>query len=256
MPGLLQVCNHIPLILLQLNRSTFCVYVQCFTEQDSSIVFIYRLYLHFLCSFLPQLHKSTANLIFILCPPVPARYSEAHWSWVHLRWHLPSAVHDCGEICLNLQGPVLNGSHWSTFAWHCDWRSQSAYHGPGDGQTVIHRWDEFDWLTDCHWATGAFPNHLCTAGQRYYVSVSVCVFMVFAWVFTYIAGFTSVGGHTLSVVTNNQAGQIGQAPYLQRLAGLNTPTGRDCARRLPGQNDVHTTHKHEPLFLCYAYVVI
>lgn len=76
----------------------------------------------------------------------PPRYSEAHWSWVHLRWHLPSAVHDCGKICLNLHCTVLNGSHWSTFAWHCDWQSQSAYHGPGDGQTLIYRWDGVGWV--------------------------------------------------------------------------------------------------------------
>lgn len=136
----------------------------------------------FLCSFLPQLHKSTVNLIFILCPPVPARYSEAHWSWVHLRWHLPSAVHDCGEICLNLQGPVLNGSHWSTFAWHCDWRSQSAYHGPGDGQALIHRWDEVGWvwlidrLSLSHWGISKPSLHSRTAAlcRR----ISACVFMV------------------------------------------------------------------------------
>lgn len=75
------------------------------------------------------LARSTATLIFIpsfcFCfihiyyhwhrRTMPLRYSEAHWSQVHLRWHLPSPVHDCGEICLNLQGSVLNGSYWSTF---------------------------------------------------------------------------------------------------------------------------------------------
>lgn len=101
----------------------------------------------FSCYFLHSFSaKSTVNLIFIPWLPVPPRYSEAHWSWVHLLWHLPSAVHDCGEICLNLQGAVLNGSHWSTFAWHCDWQSQSAYHGPGDGQTLNSRWDEVGWV--------------------------------------------------------------------------------------------------------------
>lgn len=37
----------------------------------------------------------------------------------------------------NLWGTVFSGSHWSTFAWHCNWQSQSAYHGPGDRQTLI-----------------------------------------------------------------------------------------------------------------------
>lgn len=87
----------------------------------------------------------------------PPRYSAAHWSWVHLQWHLPSAVHDCGGIGLNLQGTVLNASHWSTFAWHCDWQSQSAYHGPGDGQTLIYSWYGVGWvwlidrLSPSHW---------------------------------------------------------------------------------------------------------
>lgn len=121
----------------------------------------------------------------ILGHPVPARSSEAHWSWVHLQWHLPSAVHDCGEISLNLQGAVLNGSHWSTFAWHCDWQSQSAYHGSGDGQTLIYRWDglEWFWLIDrlslSHW--GITKHHLCTAGKQYYggerVAAFACVYM-------------------------------------------------------------------------------
>lgn len=97
-----------------------------------------------------------------------AWYSDAQWSRVHLQWHLPSAVHDCGGICLNLGGTVLNGSHWSTFAWHCDWQSQSTYHGPGDKQALIYRWERarvslIDWR-DCHWATGALRNHLPTAG--------------------------------------------------------------------------------------------
>lgn len=56
--------------------------------------------------------------------------------------HLPAAVRDCGGIPLNLQDAVLNASHWSTFAWHRDWRSPSAYRGSGDGQTLIYRWDE------------------------------------------------------------------------------------------------------------------
>lgn len=111
--------------------------------------------------------------------PVPPHCSEAHWSWVHLRWHLPSAVHDCGEICLNLQGTVLNGSHWSTFAWHCDWQSQSAYHGPGDGQTLIYRWDGVGWvwlidrLSLSHWGITKPSLHsrraiLCWCMSVYY----------------------------------------------------------------------------------------
>lgn len=111
---------------------------------------------------------------------VPPRSSEAHWSWVHPRWHLPSAVHDCGGSCLNLQDTVLNGSHWSTFAWHCDWQSQSAYGRPGDGQTLIYRWDEVGWvwlidsLSPSRWGISKPSLHSGTATRRPSVSVSVC----------------------------------------------------------------------------------
>lgn len=145
--------------------------------------------------------KSTADLISIPRPPVPPRYSEAHWSWVHLRWHLPSAVHDCGEICLNLQGTVLNGSHWSTFAWHCDWQSQSAYHGPGDGQTLIYRWDEVGWvwlidrLSLSHWGISKPSLHSRTAILCWCMSVCQRVRIdVFAWVYIRTAVFVCVGG--------------------------------------------------------------
>lgn len=43
-------------------------------------------------------------------------------------------------------GHCTERPHWSTFAWHRDWRSQSAYHGPGDGPTLVYRWDRAGWL--------------------------------------------------------------------------------------------------------------
>lgn len=51
---------------------------------------------------------------------------------------------------------VLNASHWSTLAWHCDWQSQSAYHGPGDGHTLIYRWDG-DAMSMIDWQTVTEP---------------------------------------------------------------------------------------------------
>lgn len=42
------------------------------------------------------------------------------------------------------------------------------------------RWDEFDWLTDCHWATGALQNHLCTPGEQYYFEFE-CVQEYVCW---------------------------------------------------------------------------
>ena len=108
------------------------------------------------------------------------------------RWHLPSAVHDCGEMCLNLQGTVLNGSHWSTFAWHCDWQSQSAYHGPGDEKTLIYRWDRVGWvwlidrLSPSHWGI----TKLSLQSRRVILCCCMGVWEcaridAFAWVYMY-----------------------------------------------------------------------
>ena len=135
-------------------------------------------------------------------PPMRLHYSEAHWSWVHSQWHLPSAVHDCGEICLNLQGTVLNGSHWSTFAWHCNWQSQSAYHGPGDGQTLILqvRWGGMsliDWQAVIeslgHYKTISAGAQYCVgewAPVQWCFCSSVCVCVCVC-----IGVFVNVGGH-------------------------------------------------------------
>ena len=43
-------------------------------------------------------------------------------------------------------------------------------------------WDEFDWLTDCHWTTRALQNHLLTAGEQYYIGVRVCIVCSCTWV--------------------------------------------------------------------------
>lgn len=157
-------------------------------------------------------------------PPVPARYSKAHWSWVHLQWHLPSAVHDCGEICLNLQGTVLNGSHWSTFAWHCDWQSQSAYHGPGDGQTLIYRWDglEWFWLIDRLSLSHSGITKTISAQQESNIMV-VCVcwcfcMSVYAWMclWVQVVSLRQITHHTLSVVTVKESGcQTGPAHIIK-----------------------------------------
>lgn len=201
------------------------------------------------------LHWSTFSpYVFIPCPPVPPRNSDAHWSWVHLWWHLPAAVHDCGGVFLSLQGTVLNASHWSTFAWHGDWQSQSAYHGPGDGQTLIYRWDEVGWvwvigrLSPSHWGI-AKPSRI--AGQQYYVGVWVCASVcvaVFAWVITHRC-VGERGWPALYIVFHPEFGDKESgwpSPHLQRLVQLNSLSGRDCTRRLPGH--AHVMHKHESFF--------
>lgn len=207
-------------------------------------------------------------------PPVPMHYSEAHWSWVHLQWHLPSAVHDCGEICWNLQGTVLNGSHWSTFAWHCDWHSQSAYHGPGDRQTLIYRWDEVGWvwlidrLSLSHWGITKPSLHtrrailfwvwVC-ARVRVLMPLHHCVFM---------DGFVSVAGQPYtdypSHLEHSDRYRIRLSAWpsllLQRLAELNKLSGRDSDRRLPDKNHIHSidtypqmcTYHTSKVFLCSA----
>lgn len=169
-------------------------------------------------------HKHT--IPYLLVPP---RYSEAHWSWVHLQWHLPSAVHDCGEICLNLQGTVLNGSHWSTFADTVTDRANQpimALETDRHSFTGEMGWDEFDWLTDCHRAAGALQNSLCTAGHQNYVGVWVCksvyecvridVFclIVYVWMYlwVWVVILIQITHCTLSEVTGKESGcQVGAA---------------------------------------------
>lgn len=201
-------------------------------------------------------------------PPVPMHYSEAHWSWVHLQWHLPSAVHDCGEICWNLQGTVLNGSHWSTFAWHCDWHSQSAYHGPGDRQTLIYRWDEVGWvwlidrLSLSHWGITKPSLHtrrailfwvwVC-ARVRVLMPLHHCVFM---------DGFVSVAGQPYtdypSHLEHSDRYRIRLSAWpsllLQRLAELNKLSGRDSDRRLPDKNHIHSIDRHIPTNVYISHI--
>lgn len=270
MPGLSQACKHIPLKLLQPNTEVHCVcmynvlksricFCSFFIYTVSFICFIFYVVHVFTVLFAtasyihsqPHFHSLSTGACTLLRSSLklgPSSVTSAissAWLWRNLF----KSTGPCTEwfpliyICLTL---------WLTEPISLSWPWRRT-----DTHSQV-RWGGVS-LTD--WQTVTEPlGHFQTISAQQDGSISSVYRCVrihgFAWVFTYIAGFTSVGGHTLSVVTNNQAGQIGQAPYLQRLAGLNNPTGRDCTRRLPGQNDVHTTHKHEPLFLCYAYVVI
>lgn len=102
-------------------------------------------------------------------PPVPLSYSETHWSCFHPQWHLPSAVHDCGEICLTLWGYWIQ---WFPLIYICLtlWLTEPVSLSRPWRRTDTHftgemRWDGFDWLTDCHWVTGALLTPLHAAGE-------------------------------------------------------------------------------------------
>lgn len=96
-------------------------------------------------------------LISIPRRPAPRRYSEAQWSWVHPRWHLPAAVHDCGEIGLNLQGTALNGEAFiDQLPDTVTDRANQPIAALETDRRLIYRWDEagWGWLTD-----GLSPSH-------------------------------------------------------------------------------------------------
>lgn len=82
-------------------------------------------------------------------------------------------------------------------------------------------WDEIDWLTDCHWATGALRNHLFTAGRVilcWCMSVYQCVpvdalarVSMYGWCLRVrVVILIQITHRTLSVVTGKESGcQVG-----------------------------------------------
>lgn len=100
--------------------------------------------------------------------------------------------------------------HWSV-AWHCDWQSQSAYRGPGDGQTAhlqVRRGGMR--LIDWRAVTEPLGHHKtipAPAGQQYYVGAQ-CVLACEDGCVCERGGPTCC---TLRVVTKTGAPQVGPA---------------------------------------------
>lgn len=74
--------------------------------------------------------------------PMSVHYSEIHWGWVHSLWHLPSAVHDCGEIYGALYSVAPIDLHLPDTV--TDRASQPIMAQETD-RLSFYRWDEVGW---------------------------------------------------------------------------------------------------------------